>query len=250
MTGTAIGLGLEDKRVLVTGGTRGVGRATSLAMAGSGARVLACYRTNRDAAKRLESEPGWDPGRHRTLQADLFTPSGRSAAAAACREVFGGLDILVNNLGTYAPRPFGELTDEDVARVVAENLTVHLQLTRTVLPLLSDGGAVVNVGAGMAERGRAGHTHFTAAKAGLGGFVRSLCKEVGERGIRINTVAPGVVETERGIDLPPQVQEGLLSAIPLRRFGTACEIARVIAFLAGDAARFVNGVTLRVDGGL
>jgi 3-oxoacyl-[acyl-carrier protein] reductase len=250
MTGGPIGLGLSGKRVLVTGGTRGVGRATSLALARSGARVVACYRTAQDAAKRLESEPGWDADRHRTLQADLFTPDGRTAAVAACRELFGGVDILVNNLGTYDPRPFRELTDEDVARVLEENLTVHIQLTRAVLPLLTDGAAVVNVGAGMAERGRAGHVHFTAAKAGLGGFVRSLSKELGDRGIRINTVAPGVVETERGTNLPPQVREGLRSAIPLRRFGTAREIACAIAFLASDAASFVNGAMLRVDGGL
>ncbi|KNB51247.1 SDR family NAD(P)-dependent oxidoreductase [Streptomyces caatingaensis] len=250
MSGGPVRLGLDDKRVLVTGGTRGVGRATSLALARSGARVMACYRTDQDAAKRLESEPGWDPDRHRTLQADLFTPDGRTATAEVCRDQFGGLDILVNNLGTYAPLPFRELTDGDVARVLEENLTVHIQLTRSVLPLLADGAAIVNVGAGMAERGRAQHVHFTAAKAGLNGFVRSLSKELGGRGIRINTVAPGVVETERGIDLPPHVREGLLSSIPLRRFGTAREIAHTIAFLVSDAAGFVNGVTLHVDGGL
>lgn len=242
--------GLAGKRALVTGGTRGVGRATSLLLAGAGARVVACYRDDEEAAKRLEDEPGWDAEAHRTLRADLSTPAGRAAAAGACRELLGGVDILINNMGTYAPRPFAELSDEDVARCVDKNLTAHIQLTRELLPLLADGASVVNVGAGMAERGRPGHVHFTAAKAGLAGFVRSLGKELGPRGIRVNTVAPGVVETERGLDLPAPVREGLLSAIPLRRFGTAREVARTVVFLAGDTASFINGVTLRVDGGI
>ncbi|RAJ61637.1 glucose 1-dehydrogenase/3-oxoacyl-[acyl-carrier protein] reductase [Streptomyces sp. Amel2xB2] len=243
-------LGLAGKRALVTGGTRGVGRATSLVLARSGARVVACYRGDEEAAKRLENELGWDAARHRTLRADLFTPAGRAAAADACRELYGDIDVLVNNMGTYAPQPFAELSDEDVAQCLDENLTAHVQLTRTVLPLLADGASVVNVGAGMAERGRPGHVHFTAAKAGLAGFVRSLSKELGDRAVRVNTVAPGVVETERGIDLPPHVREGLLSAIPLRRFGTAADVARTVAFLASDSASFVNGLTLRVDGGI
>jgi 3-oxoacyl-[acyl-carrier protein] reductase len=225
-------------------GTRGVGRASSLALARAGASVLACYRSDGEAAARLAADGC------RVVRADLCTEEGRERLVSAIGGELGGLDILVNNLGTYRPAALAAMTAVAVHESMYANLTVHLLVTRAVLGLIGDGGAVVNVGAGMAERGRAEHVPFTAAKAGLAGFGRALAKELAPRGIRVNTVAPGVVETERGIDLPAPVRASLLNAIPLRRFVTAADVANVVLFLASDLAGLVSGATVKVDGGI
>jgi NAD(P)-dependent dehydrogenase (short-subunit alcohol dehydrogenase family) len=237
---------LDGRRAVVTGGTRGIGRATSLALARAGASVLACYRSDDETATLLAKESD----RCSVVQADLRTGSGRDALVAAARDRLGGVDLLVNNLGTYQPAALGAMTAAALEESMHTNLTVHMLLTQAVLDLLGDGAAVVNIGAGMAERGRPEHIPFTAAKAGLVGFTRSLAKELAPRRIRVNTVAPGVVETERGIDLPPPVRAALLDAIPLRRFVTATDVANVVLFLASDLAGSVAGATVKVDGGI
>jgi NAD(P)-dependent dehydrogenase (short-subunit alcohol dehydrogenase family) len=243
-------LSLQRRRAVITGGTRGVGRATSLALARAGATVLATYRGDDAAAAALAAEPGWDPARCHTLRTDLTTPVGRAALTAAADAVLGGVDVLVNNLGTYEPAPLAAISDVELQASLHTNLTVHLLVTRDVLALLADGAAVINVGAGMAERGRPHHAAFTTAKAGLAGFTRTMAKELAPRGIRVNTVAPGVVETERGLDLPPPVRASLLAAIPLRRFVTSADVANTILFLASDLAGRVAGATVKVDGGI
>jgi 3-oxoacyl-[acyl-carrier protein] reductase len=240
---------LDGRRAVVTGGTRGVGRAVSLALARSGAHVLACYRHDDEAAADLCAQPEWDAGRCRVVRADLTTASGRARLAAAAG-ASGRVDILVNNLGTYHPAALTALSEHALRESLDGNLTVHLLVTRALLDLIDDGAAVVNIGAGMADRGRPRHVPFTTAKAGLAGFTRALDKELAPRGIRVNTVAPGVVETERGIDLPPAVRADLLSAIPLGRFVTAADVAHVVLFLASDLAGLMAGATVRVDGGI
>jgi NAD(P)-dependent dehydrogenase (short-subunit alcohol dehydrogenase family) len=241
---------LEGRCAVVTGGTRGIGRAVSLGLARAGAGVLAVYRSDEAAASRLTGEPGWDPARCHVVRADLGAADGRERAIALVRERFGGLDVLVNNLGTYRPAPLATVAAAEVDESLRANLAVHLLVTRSALAVMRDGAAVVNLGAGMAERGRANHVLFTSAKAGLVGFTRSLARELAERSIRINTVAPGVVETERGIDLPAPVRAGILAAIPLRRFATAADVANLVLFLASDLAGAVTGATIRVDGGI
>jgi 3-oxoacyl-[acyl-carrier protein] reductase len=241
---------VDGRQALVTGGTRGVGRATSLALAEAGAQVLACYREDDEAARRLATEPEWDPLRCHLVRADLRTTEGRAAVVAAVRGHFGGLDILVNNFGTYRPAPLAATAPSELEASLHTNLASHLLLTQAVLPVLRRGASIVNVGAGMAERGRPEHVLFTTAKAGLLGFTRSLTKELAPQGIRVNTVAPGVVETERGIDLPPPVRAAILSAIPLRRFATPVDVAKLVLFLASELSAGVAGAAVRVDGGI
>ncbi len=236
---------LDGRQALVTGGTRGVGRAVSLALASAGAQVLAGYREDELAATRLTAEPGCHVAR-----ADLRTAQGRAAVVAAVRDRFGGLDILVNNLGTYRPAALAAVAPDELEESLHTNLTTHVLLAQALLPVLRDGASIVNIGAGMAERGRPEHVAFTTAKAGLLGFTRSLTKELGSRRIRVNTVAPGVVETERGIDLPAPVRAGILAAIPLRRFATPADVANVVRFLASELAGQVGGAAIRVDGGI
>jgi 3-oxoacyl-[acyl-carrier protein] reductase len=242
---------LDGRHAVVTGGTRGVGRAISLALAAAGAEVLACYRGDDEAAARITGERDWAAQRCHLLRADLCTEAGRAELTTTARERFGGgVDILVNNFGTYAPAPLADLDSHALAGSLSDNLTAHLLVTRGMLALLRDGGAIVNIGAGMADRGRPEHVAFTTAKAGLRGFTRSLAKELSPRRIRVNTVAPGVVDTERGLDLPIPVREAIRSAIPLRRFATPADVANLVVFLASDVAGAVAGATVRVDGGI
>jgi NAD(P)-dependent dehydrogenase (short-subunit alcohol dehydrogenase family) len=241
---------LDGRRVLVTGGTRGVGRATTLALARTGASVVAGYRSDDESAALLTKEPDWAEDRCHTVRADLATESGRKSLVDAVHKGLGGLDVLVNNLGTYRPAALAGVSAQDLADDIHTNLTVHILVTQAVLGLLADGGSVVTIGAGMAERGRPDHIAFAAAKAGLAGFTRSLAKELAPRRIRANIVAPGVVETERGLDLPPRIRASLLSAIPLGRFVTATDVANVVLFLASDLAGLVTGATIKVDGGI
>ncbi|WP_158242492.1 SDR family NAD(P)-dependent oxidoreductase [Amycolatopsis echigonensis] len=241
---------MSGKRALVTGGTRGIGRTTSLALARAGAQVVACYRGDHDAAATLRTCTGWDPRQHHTLQADLTTDAGRSAAIEECRSRLSGIDVLVNNLGSYETGSFASLSESVVQETVHVNLLTHYLVTKAALPLFSAGTSVVNVGAGMAMRGRTAHAHFTAAKAGLLGFTRSLAKELGPKNVRVNNVAPGVVQTERQLDLPDGTRSALLQAIPLRRFCQAEEVTGVIMFLASDLSSFITGSTINVDGGI
>jgi 3-oxoacyl-[acyl-carrier protein] reductase len=237
----------DGRTVLVTGGTRGVGRTTVLGLARAGATVIAVYRSDSVSAAALTDQPDWDPSRCSLVQADVSTAEGRATVVA---QLDGGLDILVNNHATYDPAPLAALDATAIAESLQTNLIAHIQLTQAVLPLLRDGGAIVNLGAGMADRGRPAHTLFTAAKAGLVGFTRSLHLELADRRIRVNTVAPGVVETERGIDLPPPVRAQILSSIPLLRFVTATDVANTVLFLASDLAGAMSGATVKVDGGI
>jgi 3-oxoacyl-[acyl-carrier protein] reductase len=242
-------LRLDGRRALVTGGTRGIGLATAVRLAQCGARVLTCYRRDDDAAASLSRMPDWAPDRCRVIRADLSTAAGRARLVAAAAEL-GGVDILVNNLGTYQPAALADLSTADIVDDLYTNLTVHLLVIQAVAGLLADGASIVNLGAGMAERGRPQHVAFTTAKAGLAGCARALAKELAPRGIRVNTVAPGVVETERGIHLPAPVRAQLLAAIPLGRFVTAADVANVVLFLASDLSGLISGATINVDGGI
>jgi 3-oxoacyl-[acyl-carrier protein] reductase len=238
---------LDGRCVLVTGGTRGVGRATSLSLARAGARVVAVHRDDEDP-EGLAGEPGWAGGGNSVLRADPTDPADRERIVTHCRERVGGIDILVNNMGS-TPLPWDEIDAAGIEETVSANLTMHVLLTRDVLALVRDGGSIVNVGAAMAARGRAGHAHLTAAKAGLHGFTRSLARDVGHRGIRVNTVATSLVENERGA-LSGPVREQLVRAVPLRRLSTADDVANLVTFLASDLSGFVNGAEIGVDGGL
>lgn len=242
MTGS---IRLDGRRALVTGGTHGVGRATSLTLARAGARVVAAHRDD-EAAPHLADDPSWVRGGNRVLIVEPRDPAGRERLMAECHD---GIDILVNNLGTTPP-PWSAIDEAGIEETVSANLTMHVLITRAMLPLLRDGGSIINVGAAMATRGRPDHAHITAAKAGLHGFTRSLARDVGARGIRVNTVATSLVENERGGPLPDHVREGLMQAVPLRRLSTPEDVANLVTFLASDLASFVNATEIGVDGGL
>lgn len=242
---------LTDKRVLVTGGTHGIGRAMVLAFARAGATVVACHRNENEAAAKLAvdlEETG--AGRHKLVTADVTDSADVERLAAACREHLGGLDVVVNNVGVDAHAPLDHLDDAEWHRVMDHNVTSAYLVTKATLTDLVDGGSVINIGSSAAQRGRPNGAHYTASKAALQGLTRALCKELGPRGIRVNLIAPGVVRTEDDRPLPPPVADRLVAMTALGRLAAPEDIVGTALFLAGDSARYVTGAVINVDGGM
>ncbi|MEU7834272.1 MULTISPECIES: SDR family NAD(P)-dependent oxidoreductase [unclassified Nonomuraea] len=239
---------LDGKRVLLTGGTRGIGHGLALALARAGARLVTCYRSDEDAAKLLAAELD-ELGEHKVVRADVTDAGDVAALIDECGTYLGGLDVLVSNAGTISHVPFGELAVEEWQRVLDTNLTSMYRLVRQALPLLGEGASVIGIGSRSAFVGIPQRAHYTAAKAGLVGLVRSLAKELGPRGIRVNLVSPGVIDPGDGT-LPEPVRQRYEGLTALGRLGTPEEVAGPVLFLAGDQAGYVTGETIHVDGGI
>ncbi|GAA3213991.1 SDR family NAD(P)-dependent oxidoreductase [Nonomuraea helvata] len=241
-------LNLTAKKILVTGGSRGIGRGVVLGLARAGADVVTCYRTEGEAVTSLARELKETGGDHHLVRADVSNPADVDDLVEHCRTSYGSLDVVVHNAGVISHIPFAELPLEEWQRVVANNLGGPYLVTQRALPLLSEGGSVIFVGSRVATVGIPLRAHYTATKAGLVGLTRSLAKELGPRGIRVNVVAPGPIQTEE--PTPPAVLERYQKMIPLGRLGDVSDIAGVVGFLSSDLSRFVNGETINVDGGI
>ncbi|MFH8788958.1 SDR family NAD(P)-dependent oxidoreductase [Streptomyces roseoverticillatus] len=243
-------LRLDGKAALVTGATRGIGRATARALAQAGADVIGCYHKDEEAAEAVLRALRETGGKHRMVRADVTRPEDVERLMDACREA-GPVDVLVNNVGIDASAPLADLPEEDWQHVIETNLTSAYRVTRAVLPLLSADSSVVTVGSSAAARGVPGRAHYGAAKAGIVGLTRALSKELGPKGVRVNAVAPGIVDTGTpGSGVPAELRARMARMSALGRLVTAEEVAQSVLFLAGDASRYVTGITLNVDGGL
>ncbi|MGY1434623.1 SDR family NAD(P)-dependent oxidoreductase [Streptomyces reniochalinae] len=247
-------LRLEGKSALVTGGTRGIGRAIVLALADAGATVVTCYRTEGEAAESLARELKERSGEHAVVRADVGTAEGVETVLAECRDRFETLDVLVNNAGVISQVPFAQLPFEEWERIVTTNLTGPFMVISKSLPLLREGSSVITIGSRGAMAGIPLRGHYTASKAGLVGLNRTLCKELGGKGIRFNVVAPGVIDTSEPEELSEEQRaaynERYLRMMALGRFGRPEEIAGAVLFLASDLSTYVTGETLHVDGGV
>jgi 3-oxoacyl-[acyl-carrier protein] reductase len=243
-------LGLEGKRAIVTGGSRGIGRAMVLGLAQDGASVAACYNRESDDVKRLRRELEEIGGDSYLAQADVSDPGSAETFVNDARDRFGGIDILINNAGVVSHQMIEDLDLDEWHRVIDTNLTAVFLITKAALPAMEDGGSIVNITSAVAMRGMPARTHYISSKAGLIGFTRALSKEVGRKGIRVNALAPGIIETDQtaGLDDAGRARYSGLAA--LNRLGQSEEIAAVALFLASDLASFVSGVTLNVDGGI
>jgi len=243
-------LGLGGKKAVVTGGSRGIGRAIVLGLAGDGASVAACFNRESDDVKKLRGELEEIGGESYLAQADVSDPGSAQAFVGEAAERFGGLDILINNAGVVSHQMIEDLDLDEWHRVIDTNLTAVYLISKAALPHMSDGGSIVNITSAVAMRGMPARTHYISSKAGLIGFTRALCKEVGKQGIRVNALAPGIIETDQtaGLDEAGRARYSGLAA--LNRLGQSEEIATVALFLAGDLSSFVSGVTLNVDGGI
>jgi NAD(P)-dependent dehydrogenase (short-subunit alcohol dehydrogenase family) len=260
--------GLSGARVLVTGGTRGIGAATVRRLASAGARVVAAARTVPEATVPEATVPAWpDGGSCRFVAADAGTADGVAALAAQALDLLGGIDILVSNAGSQTHRPEGILafSDEDWQRDLDLNLLSAVRLDRALLPTMiaqGRGGAIIHVGSNAARMPRPASLPYTAAKAALTAYSKGLARQAGPHGVRVNMVLPGLIRTEaldtRMAALADQtgatadaVLENTIAAlgIPLERAGTADDVAQLITFLASPAAAYLTGSQFTVDGG-
>jgi NAD(P)-dependent dehydrogenase (short-subunit alcohol dehydrogenase family) len=243
----ARGIDLTGRNVLLTGGTRGIGLSISLALARAGANLVTCYRSDEQAAQRLTKQLADLPGTHHVVAADMGEPAGIDQVVEAARTRLGGLDAVVHNAAAISHVPFTELSLAEWRRVVDTSLTGAFLLTQRALPLLGPGSSVIHVGSKVALIGLPQRAHYTAAKAGLIGLTRSLAKELGPQGIRVNVVAPGIVEGD-GLSDEKRARYQRLTA--LGRLGDASDIAGAVLYLASDLSSYVTGETLHVDGGI
>nr|WP_251070850.1 SDR family oxidoreductase [Streptomyces sp. ISL-96] len=237
---------------MVTGGSRGIGRGIVLAAARSGADVVTCYRQENDYVTSLGKELASLPGTQHVLQADASEASGARLLAQQAQKLLGGLDAVINNAGDFTPTPYPELTDAAWATALQSNLTGPHQVTQAMLPLLGKGASIVNIGSTVARIGMASGAHYTAVKQALVGLTRSLARELGPQGIRVNTVSPGRIATEALDELPPEAaaqQRAVFSKFTaLGRLGAPQEIADVVLFLISDQASYITGQNIHVDG--
>lgn len=243
-------LGLSGKRVLLTGGSRGIGRAIVLGLAQAGASVAACYNRESEDVERLRGELEEIGGASYLAQADISDPASVERFVSDARETFGGLDALINNAGIVSHKTIDQLELDEWRRVIDTNLTAVYLVTKAALPAMADGASIVNITSAVAMRGMPARTHYISSKAGLIGFTRALCKEIGPGGIRVNAVAPGIIETDQtaGLDEEGRTRYSRLAA--LNRLGQPEEIADLVLYLTSDRSSFVSGQTINVDGGI
>jgi 3-oxoacyl-[acyl-carrier protein] reductase len=243
-------LELGGRRVLVTGGSRGIGRAAVLALAEQGASVAAGYTTESDAVQGLARELEAFGNDSHVVRADVSDPDQVAAMVDSVRTRFEHIDILVNNAGVVSHRTLDDLDVAEWRRVIDTNLTGLYLVTRAVVPAMPSGGSIINVTSAVGLRGMVARTHYTASKAGVIGFTRSLAKEMGPRGIRANAIAPGIIETDQVAGLTDEGRARYSGMISLGRLGQPDEIAGAILFLASDLSAYVSGETIIVDGGI
>ena len=234
-----------SKTALVTGGTRGIGRAISEVLKAKGYKVAANYAGNDEKAKLCEQETGVS-----CFKFDVSDYDACAEGIAAIESSLGPVDVLVNNAGITWDTPFHKMTREQWDRVIAVDLTSAFNVTRLVWEGMRERGfgRVVNISSINGQKGQFGQVNYSAAKAGLIGFTKALAQEGARKGITVNCVAPGYIDTDMVADVPEKVLEGIIATIPVGRLGKAEEIGNMVAYLAGEEAGFVTGATMTVNG--
>jgi acetoacetyl-CoA reductase len=237
---------LAKRKAIVTGGTRGIGRAISLALKDVGCEVAATYAGNDEAAKKFKAETGvnvfkWDVGDYDACKAGV----------AEIEKIQGPTDILVNNAGITRDGFFHKMKVEQWREVMRADLDSVFNMSHQVFPGMRDRGfgRIVNISSINGQKGQAGQTNYSAAKAGMIGFTRALAQEGAFKGVTVNAIAPGYIATEMVAAVDEAVLQKIVAQIPVGRLGEAEEIARCVAFLADDKAGFVTGAVLTANGG-
>jgi 3-oxoacyl-[acyl-carrier protein] reductase len=243
---------LSGKSALVTGGSRGIGKAIGLRLATQGADVAFSYKGNEVAARETAREIQALRRRALAIQGDVAQIESADAVVKTALDAFGKLDILVNNAGITRDDLIMRMSPEAWREVLETNLFGAFWMTKAVTrPMLkARGGRIINITSVSGQAGQTGQANYSAAKAGLIGLTKATARELASRGITVNAVAPGFVLTELTQDLPDELKQEITSRTPLGRFGTTEEVANAVAFLASDEAGYITGQVLAVDGGL
>jgi 3-oxoacyl-[acyl-carrier protein] reductase len=243
---------VEGRVALVTGGGRGIGQAIAVRLAKEGAKLAISYHSNDVAAEETVKLIRRIGAGCETFRGDVASAGDVEVLMKTVNETFGPVGILVNNAGMRRDNLLLRMKESEFDEVLATNLKGMYLCTRAVLRgmVRARWGRIVNVSSVVGLVGNAGQANYAASKAGMIGFTKSVAREVADRGITVNAVAPGYVETELTGGLPENIKEQILDQVPMRRFGEPEEIAEVVAFLAGDGAAYVTGQTITVDGGM
>ncbi len=242
---------LNGQVALVTGASRGIGRAIALALGGAGATVIGTGTTEAGAASISEAlaQAG---ARGRGAVLDVTEAAGVDRLLGEIEKESGAITILVNNAGITRDNLMLRMKDEEWDAVIETNLKPVFRLSRAVLRgmMKARGGRIINITSVVGSSGNAGQVNYSAAKAGIAGFTRSLAREIGSRGITVNCVAPGFIDTDMTQALPEAARTALLGQIPLGRLGKPEDVAAAVVFLASPAAAYITGATLHVNGGM
>ena len=242
----------KGSRGLVTGASGAIGGAIARALAAAGVRVVLHYNSNQAAADQLAAEITAAGGEAHPIRADITDSAAAADLVKQAAARWDGLDILVNNAGITRDGLLARMSDDDWDAVLDTNLKSVFLCTRAVLrPMMrARHGRIINISSVSGLMGNAGQANYSAAKAGLIGFTKAVAREVASRGITVNAVAPGFVESPMTASLPRPTLDAVTAAIPLGRMGRPDEIAQWVAFLASDAGAYITGQTIVVDGGL
>ncbi len=243
---------MEGRVALVTGGGRGIGRAIAVRLAKEDAKVAISYRSNDAAAGETAELVQGAGGECKLFKSDVASPDDVEALVKEVNEAFGPVEVLVNNAGIRRDNILLRMKDVEFDEVLDTNLKGAYLCTHAVLRgmVRARWGRIINISSVVGVIGNAGQANYAAAKAGMIGFTKSVAREVANRGITVNAVAPGFVQTDLTEELPKDIKEQIMGQIPTGRFGEAKEIAEVVAFLASESASYVTGQTIAVDGGM
>ncbi len=242
----------RDRVALVTGASRGIGRAVALELVSRGAFVIVNYAQNEASAKEVLSTIESSGGKGEIRHFDVANTSTVQDEIGKMGEEFGGLHILVNNAGITRDGLIVRMKEEDWDMVLSVDLKGVFNCTRAAAKIMMKQkyGRIINITSIIGEMGNAGQANYSAAKAGIIGFTKSAAKELGSRGITVNAVSPGFIETDMTRNLPENIRNKYVEGIPLGRFGTPENVAKVVVFLASDDASYITGEVVRVNGGL
>ena len=243
---------LTGKTAVVTGGSRGIGRAICLKLAGQGANIVLNYAGNAAAAEETRAACEALGVRALAVQGDVADPAACNALIDTAIEAFGQVDILVCNAGITRDNLLMRMSDEEFQKVIDTNLKGTFHCMRAVIrPMMKKRrGRIISISSVVGLMGNAGQINYAASKAGVIGMTRSLAREVASRGITVNAVAPGLIRTDMTDVLSDAVKEGILRSIPLGKLGEAEDVANTVLFLASDEAAYITGQVLSVDGGM
>lgn len=243
---------LDGQIALVTGGSRGIGKAIALRLAADGATLAINCRSNTEAADAVAEKITAAGGKANVYQADIASADDISAMVEKIQTELGPITILVNNAGITRDRPFGAMSYDDWSAVINTNLNSVYHTAQACIKdmVRNKSGRIINISSIVGQMGNVGQANYAAAKAGLIGLTKSLAKELARKNITVNAIAPGFIETDMTAEMPARAMEAVLPMIPLKRIGKPEDVAAAVSYLAGPGGDYVTGQTIAINGGL